>query len=182
MWWNMGLFYRNSDASKQWHGPRQPAKVIVKKNWFAPSNVVCLVEFLRCDSLGDCSKRACSRCGSLFSTTGTSPWLRRRYPALVNRNRVFLQHENARPHTVRTTIRKIRGLGGIELLTHPASVSIHGPFLAWKKFWKHWSCGSGFHRILYIKKQRLVSSRNNKSCWKMAKDHRIWWFLLSRVV
>ena len=31
------------------------------------------------------------------------------------------------------------------------SVSIHGPFLAWKKFWKVWSCGSESHRILCIK-------------------------------
>ena len=32
------------------------------------------------------------------------------------------------------------------------SVSIHGPFLGWKNFIKHLSCGSGSHWILCIKK------------------------------
>ena len=39
-----------------------------------PRSSVCLVEFWRYDSLGACSKQVCSRCGYLFSTTGTSSW------------------------------------------------------------------------------------------------------------
>ena len=46
--------------------------------------------------------------------------LRRRYPAIVNRNRVLLQQDNARSQTARTTKTKIQELGGIELLPHPA--------------------------------------------------------------
>ena len=34
--------------------------------------------------------------------------LRWSYPSLVNRNRVLLQQENARPHTARTTMTKFR--------------------------------------------------------------------------
>ena len=41
-------------------------KSSLKKSFQPQSNVVCLVEFLRCDSLGVRCKRACSRCGSLF--------------------------------------------------------------------------------------------------------------------
>ena len=44
----------------------------------------------------------------------------RKYPEFVNRNRVLLQQDNARPHTARTTMIKIQKLGGIELLPHPA--------------------------------------------------------------
>ena len=62
------VYYCSPDALKQWLGPHQRAKAIVKKS----INVLCLVEFLKCDSLGVSSKQVCSRCGSLFSTTGTS--------------------------------------------------------------------------------------------------------------
>ena len=43
-----------------------------------------------------------------------------RHPALVNRRRVLLQHDNARPHTSRRTLQQIQELGGIEVLPHPA--------------------------------------------------------------
>ena len=36
-------------------------------------------------------------------------------------------------------------------------VSIYGPFIEWKKFRKHWSCGSG---SLRIKNQILIRSRD----------------------
>jgi histone-lysine N-methyltransferase SETMAR len=41
-------------------------------------------------------------------------------PALVNRKRVLLQQDNARPHTAKKTLQKIEELEGIELLPHPA--------------------------------------------------------------
>ena len=69
------IYNWNSEASKQWLHSHQPTKVIFKKKSVWPqSNIGCLVEFSRCDSLGVCSKWACSQCGSLFSTTGTSSW------------------------------------------------------------------------------------------------------------
>jgi hypothetical protein len=43
-----------------------------------------------------------------------------KYPALVNRKRVFLQKDNARPHTAKKTLQKIEELEGIELLPHAA--------------------------------------------------------------
>ena len=50
--------------------PKLSLKIMVRPQ----SNAVHLVGFWRCSSLEVCSKRACSRCESLFSTTGTSPW------------------------------------------------------------------------------------------------------------
>ena len=62
------------------------------------------------------------------------------------------------------------------------SVLIQRSFIAWKKFRKQWSCGNVPHRILRIKNQRQVPSRENKPRWMMAQDCRIWWSLLWRVV
>ena len=115
------VYYRNPDASKQWFGPRKLAKVIVKKSILPQTNVVCLVEFWRCDSLGVCFKRACSWCGSLFSTTGTSSW--KFWDGDTQHRlteRVLLQQDNARSCTTRTILTKIQKLWGIELLSHPA--------------------------------------------------------------
>ena len=35
-------YYRNPDASKQWIGPRQTAKVIIKKYRFGPKVMLCV--------------------------------------------------------------------------------------------------------------------------------------------
>jgi histone-lysine N-methyltransferase SETMAR len=43
-----------------------------------------------------------------------------KYPALVNRKRVLLQQDNARPYTAKKTLQKIEELEDIELLPHPA--------------------------------------------------------------
>jgi histone-lysine N-methyltransferase SETMAR len=43
-----------------------------------------------------------------------------KHPALVNRKRVLLQQDNARPHTAKKTLQKIEELEGIKLLPHPA--------------------------------------------------------------
>jgi histone-lysine N-methyltransferase SETMAR len=45
-----------------------------------------------------------------------------KYPALVNRKRVFLQRDNARPHTAKRTLQKIEELESIELLSHPTFI------------------------------------------------------------
>ena len=46
--------------------------------------------------------------------------LSEKYPALVNRKRVLLQQDNAKPHTAKQTMEKIKELKAIELLPHPA--------------------------------------------------------------
>jgi histone-lysine N-methyltransferase SETMAR len=43
-----------------------------------------------------------------------------KYPAVVNRERVLLQQDKARPHTAKKTLQTIEEVEGIELLPHPA--------------------------------------------------------------
>jgi histone-lysine N-methyltransferase SETMAR len=43
-----------------------------------------------------------------------------KHPTLVNRKRVLLQQDNARPHTAKETLQNIEELEDIELLPHPA--------------------------------------------------------------
>ncbi len=43
-----------------------------------------------------------------------------KYPALINRKRVLLQQDNAKPHTAKQTKEKIKNLDAFELLPHPA--------------------------------------------------------------
>jgi histone-lysine N-methyltransferase SETMAR len=43
-----------------------------------------------------------------------------KYPGLLNRKRVLLQQDHARPNTAKKTLKKIEELGSIELLPHSA--------------------------------------------------------------
>jgi hypothetical protein len=65
-----------------------------------------------------------------------------KYPAFVNRKRVLLQQDNARPHTAKKILQKIEELEDIELLPHPGfspdlyairllPVSLYGPVPLW---------------------------------------------------
>ena len=121
--------------------PRQPVQAIVKKSIRPQNNVVCLVEFWRCDSL-EFVPNGNVVDADLYSQQleQVHETLRRRYPALVKWNRVLLKRGNARPHTALTTMTKIQELGGIKLLPHPAYNSDLAPSdyhlfrsMAWKK-------------------------------------------------
>ena len=46
--------------------------------------------------------------------------MQQRYPQLINRKRVLLQQDNARPHTAKKATVKIDELAGFELIPHPA--------------------------------------------------------------
>uniref|UniRef100_A0A1I7S430 Histone-lysine N-methyltransferase SETMAR n=2 Tax=Bursaphelenchus xylophilus TaxID=6326 RepID=A0A1I7S430_BURXY len=46
--------------------------------------------------------------------------LGKKYPALINRKRVPLQQDNAKPRSAKQTKEKIKTLDAIELLPHPA--------------------------------------------------------------
>ena len=150
MWWKMDLFpqpWRLRSISVHVN----LSKLSFKKSVRPQSNVVCLVGFWRCDLLKVCSKRTCSPCGPSFSTTGTSSRnFEMEIPSIINRNRVVLQRNNARPHE--QPWQKFRNGEDLNCTTPSIhcfcafrlpSVSIPGPFLTWKKFRKHRSCGSG---------------------------------------
>ena len=46
--------------------------------------------------------------------------LQKKYPSLLNRKRIFLQQDNAKPHTAKKTFEKIKELDSVELLPHSA--------------------------------------------------------------
>lgn len=46
--------------------------------------------------------------------------LQLKYPSMVNRKRVLLQQDNAKPHTAKKTIEKIKNMESVQLLPHPA--------------------------------------------------------------
>ena len=150
-----------------------------------PQSNVCLVEFWRCDLLEVCSKRACSWHESLFSTSGTSSWnFETEIPSISQpKYRILLQQDNARLHNARTTMNgrnRTAIIPSIQLWSSAfrlPCVSIHGPFLTWKKFRKHWSCGSGSQQIFRIKSRCGIINLA-----EMTHDLRIWWSLLWRVV
>ena len=88
-----------------------------------------------------------------------------RYRATVNRNRVLLKQDNARPHTAGTTMTNIQELAGIELLPHPAyspdlcafrlpSVSILAHFLRGKNFENIEAVESGLSEFFASKTRR----------------------------
>jgi hypothetical protein len=51
----------------------------------------------------------------------------RKYPALVNREQILLQQDNASPHTAKKAKEKLRELDAIELLPNPACSSDLAP-------------------------------------------------------
>ena len=71
-----------------------------KKSVRPQRNVVCLMEFWRCESLG-VFPNGRAVYADLYSEQleRIHEILKRIYPALVNRNGVLLQQDNARPHT-----------------------------------------------------------------------------------
>jgi len=60
------------------------------------------------------SELYCEQLGRMYTV------LKEKYPALVNRNRVLFQQDNARPHTSGRTLQKLEEFDGVKLLPHPA--------------------------------------------------------------
>ena len=113
---------RNPDTRSQWLLPGQTAEPVAKRGMFEPKVLLCVwwnyqgvIHYelipggrtINSDLYSEQLRKVCQV-------------VRERYPALVNRRRLLLQHDNARPHTSRTTRRAIQELGCIQVLPHPA--------------------------------------------------------------
>jgi histone-lysine N-methyltransferase SETMAR len=77
--------------------------------------------------------------------------LLKKYPALVNRNHVLLQQDNARLHTAKKTLQIIEELEGTELLPHPTfspdlEPSDHYLFCSMAQF----LCGKKFQSVVDV--------------------------------
>lgn len=116
------VYYRNPDTRKQWLDPGQPARPVVKQKSFERKVMLCVwwnfegvIHFeLVPEGLAINAQLYSQQLERMYAALGE------RYPALVNRKRVLLQQDNARPHTAHLTQEKIAELEGIELLPHPA--------------------------------------------------------------
>ena len=116
------VYYRNPDMRKQWLDPGQPANPVVKLKSFERKVMLCVwwnfegvIHFeLVPEGQAINAVLYTQQLDRMYAA------LVARYPALVNRKRVLLQQDNARPHTAQLTQEKIEELEGIELLPHPA--------------------------------------------------------------
>ena len=164
------IYYRNPDASKYWLSHRQPAKVIVKKI-NNPKVMLCVWWNFEGVIHWDFVSNGSAVDADVYyqQPERVHEILRRRYTALVNRNRVPLQKDNI----TRTTMTKIQELREIELLPHPAYSPDLAPsdynlfrsmahLLRGRNFENIEAAKVGLTRILRIKNQRLISSRDNK--------------------
>jgi len=115
------IFLRNPDKRKQWVSPGQEFGV-AKQDRFGKKVMLCVwwnyqgivhFELLR-DGLAVNATLYTQQLERVHEV------LRTRYPGLVNRNQVLLQHDNAPAHRAKMTKAKIQELDGIEVLPHPA--------------------------------------------------------------
>ena len=143
------IFLRNPDKRNQWVSPGQEfavakqdrfGKKVMVSVWWNYQGII-YFELLR-------DGRAVN--GPLYAEQldRVHQVLRTRYPALVNRNQVLLQHDNAPAHTSRVTRAKIQELDGVELLPHPAyspdiAPSDYGLF----RSMAHFLCGRRFENF-----------------------------------
>ena len=99
-------------------------------------------------------------------------------PALVNRHRVIIQHDNATPHNAKVTQQKIRNLGW-KVLTHPP----YSPDLSPSDYYlfrslQHFLSGKNFenpeaikmkYRLISMPKTRAGSRKGSRTCSKKGR-------------
>ena len=116
------IYFRNPDTTNQWLHAGQLPEPVVRRGRFEHKVLLCVwwnyegpihYEFVP-DGHGVNAELYCSQLERMYAA------LTRRYPALVNRKRVLMQHDNAPPHKAKMTTDKIQQLDAIELLPHPA--------------------------------------------------------------
>jgi histone-lysine N-methyltransferase SETMAR len=116
------IYFDNPDKQNQWLNPRQVAESMAKRDRFSRKALLCVwwnfegvihFELVPNNRTVD-ADLYCAQLDRMYEELG------QKYPALVNRKRVILQQDNAKPHTARQTKEKIKELDSIELLPHPA--------------------------------------------------------------
>lgn len=116
------IFFRNSSGGKQWVQPGKPTQQVVRTNRFEKKVMLCVWWNYEGPVHWELVPDGTAVDGNLYAAQLQRVYeaLSTRYPALVNRGRAILQHDNAPAHTSRTVKQKIMELQGIEVLPHPA--------------------------------------------------------------
>ena len=116
------IFLRNPDKSKQWVPYDQDATPVARQDRFGEKVMLCVWWNFEGVLHFELIPAGRSINAELYSEQLDSVYevISTRYPALVNRRRVLLQHDNASAHRATLTQAKIQELEGIEVLPHPA--------------------------------------------------------------
>jgi histone-lysine N-methyltransferase SETMAR len=116
------IYLNNPDNRNQWLDRGEPAKPVVKLDRFQKKVMLCVwwnfEQVIHFEILYDGgttnSDIYCDQLDQMYKS------LLVKYPTLVYRGKILLQHDNAKPHTSRKIKEKISKLDGIELMPHPA--------------------------------------------------------------
>ena len=111
----------NPNQKRQWLDPKQPALPVPRRDRFDTKFMLCvwwnyegIIHFELLENGNTVNaKLYCEQLERMYAA------LEDRYPALVNRKKVLLQQDNAKPHTAAVTRKKCEELE-LELLPHPA--------------------------------------------------------------
>jgi len=114
------IYFRNCDTRRQWTLSGQAVEPVAKRGRFEPKVMMCV--WWNYHGVIELVPNGRAVNADLYSEQleRVHQAIQQHYPALVNRGRVLLQHDNARPHVSRKAKGKIEELGGIEVLPHPA--------------------------------------------------------------
>lgn len=116
------VYLANPNRQNNWLDPGQSPIQVPKRDRFSKKLLLCVwwnfegvihFELLENNVAID-ADLYCSQLDRMYTK------LKQKYPALVNRKRILLQHDNAKPHTARKTMDKIKELDAFQLLPHPA--------------------------------------------------------------
>ena len=116
------IYFSNPDKQNQWLDAGQAPEPVPKRERFSQKALLCVwwnfegvIHFeLIPNSISVDADLYCAQLDRMYQK------LKLKYPALVNRKRVVLQQDNAKPHTAKKTIDKIIKWESFELLPHPA--------------------------------------------------------------
>ena len=116
------IYLRNPIIKRQWLQPGQKASPVAKKGRFEHKVMLSIWWNFEGPVFWELIPEGRAVDGNLYAKQLERVYdvLVKRYPALINRKRVFLQHDNAPAHKSKVVKSKLEELDGIELLPHPA--------------------------------------------------------------
>ena len=112
------IYLLNPNKSNHWLGPGEPAPPVVKRKSFETKMMLCVwwkyesvLHFkLVPEDRAMNSEIYCEHLDQIYTV------LKEKYAALVNRNRVLFQQDNASSHTSKRKLQKLEDFDGVKLL------------------------------------------------------------------
>lgn len=116
------IFYKNPDLTKQWLLPGTSAKSVAKQDPYGKKVMLCVWWNYEGVVHFELLHEGVTVNSTIYKEQLTRVYdvLKEKYPHLVNRGNVRLQHDNAPAHRSKTTTKKIESMEGVQVLPHPA--------------------------------------------------------------